>query len=198
MASAKQRNGGPKTAGDLRPSPSNPRTISDDKLAMLGKSLAEFGDLSGICVNLTTGDLVGGHQRLKHLDPAWKITKRPATDKTGTVALGTIATPWGELGYREVRWPVKKEASARVAANQHGGEWDIGALTDFLRGVDQSDYDLLGFAADDVTAMLADAEPPTDFKSYDENISVDHVCPKCGFRFSAGATVNSEEKENNE
>jgi ParB-like chromosome segregation protein Spo0J len=32
---------------DLKPSKFNPRKISDKKLSVLGKSMKEFGDLSG-------------------------------------------------------------------------------------------------------------------------------------------------------
>jgi len=62
----------------------------------------EFGDLSGIVFNKQTGNLIGGHQRLKCLDPSWKIT----TNKEG---YGFIETSSGKLVYREVDWSEKKE-----------------------------------------------------------------------------------------
>src|ERR1044072_9793875 len=92
--------------------------------------MAEFGNLGGIVVNVRFGRLISGHQRLKHLDPAWPITKRPAKDKTGTVAVGSIKTPWGALSYREVDWPEKQERLANLAANQPGG----GVGPDLLAG----------------------------------------------------------------
>jgi ParB-like chromosome segregation protein Spo0J len=33
---------------DLKAAPYNPRTITEEKLAALGKSMKEFGDLSGV------------------------------------------------------------------------------------------------------------------------------------------------------
>ena len=80
---------------DLQSSPHNPRKITDEKLRMLGKAMKEFGDLSGIVYNVRTRRIIGGHQRIKHLDPAWSITKREHQDKVGTVALGEIETPFG-------------------------------------------------------------------------------------------------------
>ena len=43
---------------NLKPAPYNPRKISDKKLEMLGKSMTEFGDLSGIVRNVKTGNLI--------------------------------------------------------------------------------------------------------------------------------------------
>ncbi len=53
--------------GQLEGNPKNPRRITDKKLDMLKKAVSEFGDLSGIVFNRTTGQLVGGHQRVKVL-----------------------------------------------------------------------------------------------------------------------------------
>lgn len=140
-------------AGDIKPADYNPRRISDAKLAALGCAMREFGDLGGLVLNVRTGNLVSGHQRLKHLDAKWPVTKRPAKDKTGTVALGTIKTPWGTIGYREVDWPDKKERMANLAANQHGGEFDMDLLTDILRGLDESDRLLAGFEMPDLKEL---------------------------------------------
>jgi hypothetical protein len=93
---------------DLQPAAYNPRKISDEKLDNLKKSMQEFGDLSGIVVNVRTGNMVGGHQRIKHFNPSWPIKKRKHEDNLGTVALGDIETPFGVWSYREVDWPEKK------------------------------------------------------------------------------------------
>ncbi len=82
---------------DLNPAAYNPRKITDAQLARLKKSLEEFGDLSGIVVNVRTQTMISGHQRVKNIDADCKITKKPHTDATGTVALGYIDTPAGRL-----------------------------------------------------------------------------------------------------
>lgn len=56
-----------KNIGDIVPADYNPRKISSQQLKRLKKSLNEFGDLSGFVVNVRTGNLIGGHQRLKCL-----------------------------------------------------------------------------------------------------------------------------------
>ena len=107
-----------KNVADLKPWRKNPRKISDKDLAALKRSMQEFGDLGAIVFNLTTGHLVGGHQRLKNLDPTWKISKRQEHDKTGTVAQGSIITPFGKFGYREVRWSLHKEMAVEPCCQQ--------------------------------------------------------------------------------
>ncbi len=166
-----ERRNGPRNAGEIKPASYNPRTISNAKLDALGKAMKEFGDLGGVVVNVRTGNCVGGHQRVKHLDPKWPITKRPAKDKTGTVALGTVWTPYGQIAYREVDWPLAKEKLANLAANQHGGEFDTDLLTDILKGLDESDRLLAGFDLPDLKELgielngngaVVDAEPQID------------------------------------
>jgi hypothetical protein len=147
-----------KTISDLNPAPYNPRKITEKKLDALGKSMKEYGDLSGIVYNTRTGVLIGGHQRVKHLDPTWRITKREHSDSLGTVALGEIETPFGTWAYREVNWPESKEKSANIAANQHAGYFDIPKLRDLLVEIDADliDTDLLGFDEKELADLMTD------------------------------------------
>jgi len=141
---------------DLKPASYNPRKITEKQLGMLKKSMDEFGDLSGIVVNVKTGNIVGGHQRVKNLDPSWPIIKQEHKDKTGTVALGYIETHAGRWLYREVSWTEKKEAAANVAANQHGGEFDMPKLKDIIINLDDGAFDmeLLGFNSHELELMM--------------------------------------------
>lgn len=146
----------PLAVKDLRPAPYNPRKITEAELARLKKALAAFGDLGGIVVNVRSGYLVGGHQRVRQLDAAWPIRKAPARDATGTVARGWVETPWGRLDYREVDWPPAKERAANVAANQHGGDFDLPALKELLVGLDDGAFDLelTGFDEADLKKLI--------------------------------------------
>jgi hypothetical protein len=148
-----------KTVGDLKPAPYNPRKITDDKLRMLRKAMIEFGDLSGIVFNVRTGRVVGGHQRIKHLDPTWEIRKESgAEDSVGTVANGWIETPFGRWTYREVDWPEQKEVAANIAANKQGGEFDIPLLKDLLVQIDDgaADMELTGFDTSELEEMMTE------------------------------------------
>lgn len=137
---------------DLKSAEYNPRTISDKQLERLKKALHEFGDLSGIVFNLHTGNLIGGHQRLKCLPPDAKIEKQSLQkpSRTGTVATGTITIDKETYIYREVDWDETKEKAANIAANQHGGEFDDEKLAEILNELSKIpdfdfDMELLGF-----------------------------------------------------
>ena len=130
------------TVGELKAAPYNPRRISKEQLASLGRAMREFGDLSGIVLNMFTGHIVGGHQRLKNLNPKWEIEKTEIHDSTGTVATGWIQTPWGRISYREVKWAEEKEKAANLAANKMGGEFDLESVASMLRELEDFNFDL--------------------------------------------------------
>ena len=52
---------------DLRPAEYNPRTITDEAFERLGNSMDRFGLLIPIVWNERSGNIVGGHQRYRHL-----------------------------------------------------------------------------------------------------------------------------------
>lgn len=175
---------------DLKQADYNPRKIIDEKLAMMKKSMIEFGDLSGIIFNIKTGNLIGGHQRIKNLDPEWEVTKEPFKDSRGTVARGFIKTPFGDWVYREVEWDEKKEKAANLAANKHSGDWDIPKLKDLINELDsvKLDMDLVGFEDLELKAffskdMAVDLEEPDSPGTETEEKAIH--CPKCGFYFNA-------------
>ena len=136
-----------KSTADLRPAVYNPRKISDKQASMLKKSMEEFGDLSGIVVNVRTGNMIGGHQRINNLSEDCKIVKKSFSDNIGTVATGYIQTDNGRWHYREVDWDEIKEKAANIAANKHGGEWDLPKLDVLLEDLKSIDFDmeLVGF-----------------------------------------------------
>ena len=148
------------TVSDLSPAPYNPRKISDQDLEELRAAMQTFGDLSGIVVNVASGNLIGGHQRVKIFDPSWPIEKRAQRDDVGTLAVGTIQTPYGNWTYREVDWPPVKEKMANIAANKHGGEWDFPMLKDLLTEIDtgEYDFDLTGFDDREMANIFAGYE----------------------------------------
>ena len=147
-----------KKISDLKAAEYNPRKINKEQLDMLKKAMKKFGDLSGIVFNRKTGNLIGGHQRVKIFDPSWLIKTKaiePA-DAVGTVAKGTIKSPYGDWSYREVDWPKEKEKAANIAANQHGGEWVEELRDDMLLELDSLpdfNIELTGFDDKDITKI---------------------------------------------
>lgn len=175
---------------DLKGNPKNPRTATDEKLVMLKKSLAEFGDLSGIVFNRRTKHLIGGHQRKDVLPKESKITiekKYPKPTKLGTCAEGFVTVGSERFAYREVHWDEVKEKAANIAANKGAGEWDIAQLSDWMKELEGFgfDLDLTMFNADERVGFFADSnfKPGTE----DEQGSLDEknpiTCPNCSHEF---------------
>lgn len=157
---------------DLRPAQYNPRKITDEQDKMLGKSMKEFGDLSGIIFNKKTGNIIGGHQRIRHLSHESEID----------IKKGIIKTDTGEWTFRQVDWPLKKEKAANLAANKHGGSFSIPELKDILADLDDGSFDmeLTGFDEQEIKDMFDFEMPEKEEKeptSGSENIK---ECPKCG------------------
>jgi hypothetical protein len=135
---------------DLKKADYNPRDISEWGKDALRKSMMKFGDLGGIVVNVRTGRLVGGHQRVSVFDPSWRITKQSVVeDAVGTVAEGFVETPYGRWNYREVNWDEKTEVSANIAANKHGGKFNFAKMKKCVAMVDpdQLGLELMGLDA---------------------------------------------------
>jgi hypothetical protein len=175
--------------GDLRPAPYNPRIITDKESKMLAKSMRRFGDLSGIVKNIRTNHLVGGHQRVRQLDPSWKIEKLKHSDSVGTVALGYIDTPYGRWQYREVDWDEKVEAAANISANQQGGDFDMPKLKEIIISLDDGsvDMELLGFNSHELELMMTAVKPDGDSTDVDRSSAEKPdviICPKCLHEFS--------------
>lgn len=141
-----------RTIADLRRAEYNPRVISDWGLENLRKLMMKYGDLSGITVNVRTGNLVGGHQRTKIFDKAWKVVKQNIIkDEVGTVAEGHIETPFGRWNYREVDWDSVTEMAANIAANRGGGKWDFEKLKRVSKAIKDSDDQMIMFTGLDAS-----------------------------------------------
>jgi hypothetical protein len=106
------------------------------------------------------------------------------------VSTGTITTPLGKWVYREVDWPIQKQRLANIAANQHGGEFDLEILKPQLIELDTGavDMDLTGFSRIDLELMMTaikqgpgegEAGPGGEVKT----------CPNCGYELNKKETV---------
>lgn len=132
----------PRKTKDLRLHPTNPRTITEKRLAQLGYSMEEFGDISGITFNVGTGNVFTGNQRAKNLDKDSEVTythKYKQATKDGTVAEGYILHHGSKFNYREVNWPRAKEIAAMHAANNNAGSWDLEQVKLDLKFLDSFD-----------------------------------------------------------
>jgi hypothetical protein len=149
------------TLDALAANPANPRKPwTDDQDVAFRRSLLEFGDLSGIVRNLTTGQLVGGHKRVEafRAATATSVTRIPQEpDAQGTVAHGYVIVDGSRFAYREVRWTPAQETLANLAANRWGAEWDWQRVAESLQAVATFDMDLAltGFNPEELQPLLA-------------------------------------------
>lgn len=126
---------------ELVPADYNPRKDlkpGDEEYEKLRKSIKEFGYVETIIWNEKTGNVVGGHQRLKVMK---------------------------ELGYDKVTVSVvnldeQKEKALNIALNKIEGDWDNNLLKELLLDIDTGDFDmeLTGFDDDELEKLMIEGE----------------------------------------
>jgi len=128
-----------KKISELQPASYNPRKISSDALGRLTKSLSELGNLQPITWNAKTGNIVGGHQRLKCYSALQKE----------------------EVEVWAVWLDETQEKAANIALNKLSGEFDLPALKDLIEELDtgEIDLDITGFGADELGELMEQTKP---------------------------------------
>ena len=157
----------------LNPAKYNPRKDlhpGDPEYEKLKKSILEFDYIDPIIWNKRTGNVVGGHQRLKILK---------------------------ELGRTEIEVSVvdldeTKEKALNLALNKTGGDWDLPLLKDLLQELDTGDFDIeiTGFDEEEIERLMTqfspiDLDEGDDGEDDEDNSKTVYHCPKCGFEFEA-------------
>jgi ParB-like chromosome segregation protein Spo0J len=77
----------------------------------------------------------------------------------------------------------------RIADNRVGeeAEWDNELLQVELHDIESKEFDvaLTGFDGDELSKIMFPSDTmPDDFQSYGEDITTEHQCPKCGYKWS--------------
>lgn len=165
-----------KSINELRGDPKNPRRISKEDFESLKKSILTFGDLSGVILNVTTNELVGGHQRVEafkalgnNVDVQYAEQLQTPTSK-GTVATGFVIIDGERYSYREVQWSKEMQQAANIAANRISGEFDLDLLAQVTYEIQQANPDLVsltGQTEKEVQKLMEsigviDAQPPAE------------------------------------
>ena len=146
---------------DINPAPYNPRLNlkpGDPDYEKLKKSIMEFNMVEPLVYNKKSGNLVGGHQRLKVLQ---------------------------ELGYTEVEVSVvnlsdTKEKAQNLALNKISGDWDYPLLKDLLESLDTGiiDMEITGFDLGEIEDLMTQFHVPGEGLTDDDAIpeEVETVC----------------------
>lgn len=125
----------------INPAKYNPRKDlkpGDPEYEKLARSIQEFGFVEPLVWNRRTGNLIGGHQRLKIL----------------------LADGAAEVECSVVDLDGPREKALNVALNKIGGDWDLPRLRDLLVDIQRSDIDaaLTGFDQAEIEKMLKTAD----------------------------------------
>jgi ParB-like chromosome segregation protein Spo0J len=135
----------------INPAAYNPRIDlqpGDPDYDRLQRSMDEFGFVEPLVWNRRTGNLVGGHQRLKIL----------------------AAQGAGRVDVSVVDLPPEREQALNVALNKIGGDWDERKLADLLTGlaeIPDFDVSLTGFDSTEITHLLDKLEALGDEDDFD-------------------------------
>lgn len=132
----------------------NPRKISDSARKKLKRGMKTLGLLSPIIVNITTMNIVGGHQRISIMD---EENKYPEKDYDLTVAMVELSE--------------QDEVKANVLLNNQGvmGEWDISALGSLKDIFPDLNFETdLGFDTSDIDIMFGKSFQPVEKKEIEE------------------------------
>lgn len=117
----------------------------------LRNSIVQFGNVEPIVWNKRTGNVVGGHQRLKVLK-----------------SLGYETIPCSIVDLSE-----EDEKLLNVALNKIKGQWDYEKLEELLSGFDREVATLSGFSEDEIAVILASNEDlwedEEDYSEWDED-----------------------------
>ena len=173
-----------KDFSELKANPKNPRKIDKHDYQALVASIKEFGDLSGIVFNQTTGQLVGGHQRteaFRRMGGQARVIvsyRFPEPNRQGTIALGYVDYDNEQFSYREVQWDETREKSANIAANRIQGQFDLDLLSEITYEISQSEnatqlMALTGQTEEEVNRLLkmngSISDPEPDPESSESN-----------------------------
>lgn len=123
----------------LKPAKYNPRKElkpGDPEFEKLKDSITEFGYVEPVIWNQRTGNVVGGHQRLSVLK------------NLGETEIDCIV----------VDMDLQKEKALNIALNKISGQWDVPLLTDLLKDLDDSGFNvsLTGFDANELDDLFKD------------------------------------------
>lgn len=141
---------------DIKRAEYNPRVElkeGDYEYERLKRSVEEFGYVEPIIINTTTGNVVGGHQRLTVLK---------------------------DLGYEEVDCiyitvDENKEKALNVALNKIDGRWDFDKLKDLFLDLRDFDIDLsiTGFSDFEIDEMNLDGLPELEIEKEEDDVTRD-------------------------
>lgn len=136
----------------------------DEEYQKLKRSIETFGYVEPVVWNERTGNVVGGHQRLKIL----------------------ISQGYKEVDVSCINVSEQEEKALNIALNKIDGRWDYEKLKEVLSELENTDIDetLSGFTDYEIKEILSDEECNIDnfFTDSEEKKKEPKtmICPHCG------------------
>jgi ParB-like chromosome segregation protein Spo0J len=162
------------TIASLVPDPRNARRHTPRNVGGIVNALQRVGAARSIVID-ENNMVLAGNATVEAAGEAG-ITKMQIIDGDGETLIavrrkGLTAKQKAELGILDNR-------TAELA------EWDVPQLNSLIEdfAIDPKDIE---FSEDEIKGMEETA-PPDDFQQFDESISTEHECPKCGYKWSGG------------
>jgi len=120
----------------------NPRVMPKENAKLLKRGLKTLGLVEPLVWNKRTGNLVGGHQRLRQIDEL-----EGGQDYSLTLSIVDV--------------DAREERRMNLALNNTNiqGIWDNDALAELLKTMDQEDYTAIGITEADLDFILEDESP---------------------------------------
>jgi ParB-like chromosome segregation protein Spo0J len=153
----------------INPAEYNPRVINQSELDGLTFSIKKFGFVDPLIVNQKTGNLVGGHQRLK------------AAQVLGLKKVPVVF----------INKSLEEEKALNITLNSHTtqGKFDLEMLSTLLEEIKIELPEMFNDLRMDVLEHdLKIGFNPTEFdfdeeKEIDEKIKTEKECPSCGYKY---------------
>ncbi len=156
----------------LKPDPRNARLHPEQNIEAIQESLAAFGQVKPLVVRKETGVVMAGNGTLE-----------------AAKGLG-----WTRIAALRVSMTDAEAAGYGLADNKTAelAKWDYKVVAALDVIVRKAGLPMAGWSADQLEVLRAEdwVEPPETFPVVDEDIEVEHVCPKCGYAFSGGEKRN--------
>lgn len=152
----------------LTPDPDNARLHPEDNLQAIKTSLTTYGQVKPVVVRRATMTVVAGN---------------------GTVEAAK-ALGWTKIAASVVDMTEVEAAGYGLADNRTAelAKWDFEVVARLDRLLQEQGQTPIGWTIDELTVLREQAfvAPPEEFPEVDEDIEIEHECPKCGYRFSGG------------
>lgn len=157
---------GTKPADQFQANSLNYRVHPQKQRDAVQASLRELGWIGVVCENVTTGNLIDGHERV------WQALANNE-----------------DVPYIQVALSESDEKLALAIFDPLGAmaETDSAILDALLRDVQTGEsvlQELLAELANNSSMYQDEAQAPEEFKEYDEEVETEYCCPKCAYTWS--------------